>query len=222
MIQGTELGAFIENEIHPSVAAVQKLVRELSAVDYSLVIARSEETPAAAARLLALVKDSSEFGAARQETLELRTEVDSEWRQNAARSTALMREVTGFEFGQDTYRVFVTHPSMRNGAYFGNQEIAWGGMNEWPNYRTVYLWHEILHDEKWLGTGELNHAVLELVADNELRVRLNGGEYPPWEGHPSLTPIRERILPQWREYLASPGKDLRAFLAKVSDQEGKT
>jgi hypothetical protein len=74
--------------------------------------------------------------------------------------------------------------SMRDGRYLGSNEISWGGVNEWENYEIVYIWHEILHDDKLLGTeSDVNHAIIELISDNELRRRLNGDEYNFDQGH---------------------------------------
>lgn len=73
---------------------------------------------------------------------------------------------------------------MRDGRYLGSNEISWGGVNEWENYEIVYIWHEILHDDKLLGTeSDVNHAIIELISDNELRRRLNGDEYNFDQGH---------------------------------------
>jgi hypothetical protein len=64
------------------------------------------------------------------------------------------------------------------------------------------MWHEILHFY-WLKPKDenLSHAIIELVTDNELRIRLNGGKYPPFVGHSWLEKIRRKIYPYWKKYL---------------------
>ena len=93
--------------------------------------------------------------------------------------------------------------------------IAWGHNEDWPNYATVYLWHEILHS--YLGYSEKEHALIELIADEELRIQLNGGKYPPFVvGHKNLEKMKKKLLPQWRKYLKLKNRNIREFLRKVT------
>ncbi|MCB0333673.1 MAG: hypothetical protein KDD55_09260 [Bdellovibrionales bacterium] len=215
LLRATEPSKFIAAHPCRSVTAVLADASKASYSDVLILLTdeRGTEFSSALKRLHQVVAPLPSFQQALRETLELRAEVELEWKSKARESTEIVRALTGFDIGHDIYRVFITHPSLRNGCYFGDQQIGWGGVNEWPNYRVVYLWHEILHDEQWLGTSDLNHALIELLTDNELRVRLNGGSYPPWEGHRELDPLREKLLPDWRAYLEQDNRDIRKFIA---------
>jgi len=87
-----------------------------------------------------------------------------------------------------------------------------GHHEDWPNYATVYLWHEILHS--YIGYSEKEHAVIELITDEELRIRLNGSKYPPFAGHKYLAKIKQKILPRWKKYLKSKKRNIREFMGK--------
>ena len=115
--------------------------------------------------------------------------------------------MTGFDFNK-TIVVYIVHSSLPSGKTFifaEGQPILWGHNDLFENYTTVYLWHEILHT--YLGTSQLEHALIQLIADNELRIQLNGGSYPPFEGHAYLLPLMKKVLPLWNEYLAKTDKN---------------
>jgi len=63
-----------------------------------------------------------------------------------------------------------------------------------------------------LPGGDLEHAVIQLICDNEMRVRLNGGDYPPFEAHDEHKEIMTKLLPSWRAYLKQPKKDIHEFI----------
>ena len=125
-------------------------------------------------------------------------------------------EITGLNLNKEI-KVYVTHPSLRNGRYWGNNKLSWGHAEDWPNYTVVYLWHEILHS--YLGYGDLDHAVIELIADNELRSFLSGKVYPPLLGHENLSKIKNRLLPEWRKCLASDDRDVMKWLEGLTSSE---
>ncbi len=159
------------------------------------------------------MEQSSEFGKIRKQTEEYFEFVRTQWERNYPQTSQAIQELTGLDLNKQV-TVNVTHPSLRNGQYMGNDTIAWGHHEEWDNYSTVYLWHEILHS--YLNYTDLSHAFIQLVTDNELRVRLNEGEtYPPFVGHENLIPLMDKLLPYWRVYLAETPegrkRDLLAF-----------
>lgn len=133
---------------------------------------------------------------------------EEEWNRNHKNSTAIIQELTGLNLNK-VMTVVITHPSIPNGRYNGHNRLEWRYHEEWPNYTTVYLWHEILHS--YFGFDRLDHALIELVTDNELRVRLNGGMYPPFEGHHELNKLREILLSYWQEYLNAQSKNILIF-----------
>jgi len=102
---------------------------------------------------------------------------------------------------------------LKNGCYLGKNKIAWGHNEDWPNYYVVYLWHEILHS--YFSNSEIEHALISFATDEELRIRLNGGKYPPFVTHKELFPLMKKILPFWREYINSKKKNLLDFKNKL-------
>lgn len=119
-----------------------------------------------------------------------------------------MEDITGLQF-DESFTVYITHPSMRNGRSWGNNIISWGCKEAWPNYSVVYIWHEILHT--YFDRSEKSHALIELITDNELRAQLSGVTYPPFEGHADLAILKKKLLPQWKKYLKSAPRDIKNF-----------
>jgi len=138
-----------------------------------------------------------------------------QWAKNLQASSKAMKELTGLSFNK-RFRVFVTHPSLHNGMNWGNDTISWGHPEEWPNYTTVYLWHEILHS--CLVRSDESHAIIQLLTDNELRIRLNGGRYPPFKGHEGLFPLMRKISPSWKQYLKSSDRNILEFQSSISSK----
>ena len=161
---------------------------------------------------LSQAQQSREFGKIKRQTEEYLEIVKAQWQRNYPQTSRAIQELTGLDLNKQV-TVNVTHPSLLNGQYMGNDTIAWGHHEDWNNYSTVYLWHEILHS--YFDYTDLSHSLISLVADNELRVRLNGGEsYPPFGGHDELIPLMEKIFPHWRTYLAeAPVENKRDILA---------
>lgn len=133
---------------------------------------------------------------------------EKQWRTNQRNSEAIVKQITGIDFAHRQFQVYMTHPNLRNGKYLGDGAMAWGNNERWPNYSTVYLWHEILHDH--FDFNAIDHAIIELIADNELRIRLNGGDYPPFKGHEDLQGTKERLIEGWKNYVKYGG-DIEAF-----------
>ena len=124
----------------------------------------------------------------------------------------MISEMTGLK-PKKSFKVYITHPSLKNGIYLENNKLAWGHNEDWPNYTTVYLWHEILHS--YFDPKRLDHIVISFVTDEELRVRLNGGKYPPFVTHDYLHPPMKKVLPLWKKYLKSKSKDIFEFKKQV-------
>lgn len=110
-------------------------------------------------------------------------------------------------------RVFLTHPSLRNGLTVDDTTIAWGHSEDFENYSTVYLAHELLHIATAHDPSDVTHAIIELATDNETRIRLNGkGEYFEHPGHSYLVEIEKFLSPFWKAYLESGRKDFSDFI----------
>lgn len=160
---------------------------------------------------------TKEFRKIYLQTEQYRAWCEKQWEKSSKRTLRIVEELTQFRF-EDDFTIFLTHPSQRNGMSFGHHQIAWGHHEDWRCYTIVYLWHEILHS--YLKGSELNHALIELIADHELRYRLTGVRYPPFIGHDHLMPLKKKILPYWKRYLKSAPKDFGAFRAMMAKKFG--
>lgn len=141
--------------------------------------------------------------------------VEAEWRRNGAWALAQIAELTRIPLPAGDVRVFITHPKLRNGRAISRDTIVWGASPKFRNYTTVYLAHELLHILNWgvVDRANLSHAAIELLADNELRIRLNGeGKYFEYPGHTELRDLERKLLPAWREYLRTPTMTFHDFI----------
>lgn len=175
----------------------------------ALIDGRSPAQLAARAEhLLEKMASARSFARIFEETKESLNHVEAEWQSDLQLSHQIMFEMTGIVF-RGRFEVFLTHPAQRNGRNLGGP-IAWSYRSLFPHYNTVYLWHEILHN--FLDGGDVVHSVIELLADNELRVRLGGKAYPPLKGHKELRELKESLMPAWQRYLESHKKDIFQFI----------
>lgn len=159
---------------------------------------------------LALLKLSKQYKKILLQTQKYLLLCKSQWNKNLNHSSFLVRELTGIKMIR-RFDVYISHPSLKNGMNL-NGKILWGHNEDWTNYTTVYLWHEILHSYLSIPKNDRwNHAIIQLIADNELRIKLNGGAYPPFYGHKELFPLMRKILPLWKKYLKSQNKNILDF-----------
>jgi hypothetical protein len=169
---------------------------------------------ASADKLLADMIGDRSFFRLQEQTLGSLSRIRQEWESDLPKSYEIMKELTGLGLDHK-YEVFISHPSLKNGC--GNDfRIFWSYRQDFPHYNTVYLWHEALHSLLPTRTSEANenveHAAIELLTDDELRTRLNGGTYPPFTGHEDLAHLKNRLLPSWKNYLNMSGKNINEFL----------
>lgn len=210
-------GAFFASENNATVVDMQNGAWRISPAAYDLLagrltpqgIANIERVVGQLPAFFLAVMQSAPFRKLREETEHYRASCAEQWDRNRERSTQIIHDLTGFDLNR-SFVVFVTHPSLKNGRILDDHHLAWGHHEEWPDYTTVHLWHEILH--AYFDRNDTTHAIIQLIADNELRTQLSGGTYPPFIGHPHLFLRMEHVLPQWREYLTiKPPRDIAAF-----------
>jgi len=176
-----------------------------------------------------LIKNSKEFKRIVSETKEYKQFVTNQWNTNKNIALETLEELVGSTLPKKTVTVLITHPKLHNGVHFlGKNIIGWGHEEDWKNYSTVYLAHEIMHsimiEKLGLSTGRngISHSIIELMTDNELRIRLNNsGKYFKENnkeiGHPDLRSIEKKILPAWKKYLKKKDKKIEKFYKKVSN-----
>lgn len=162
---------------------------------------------------------SKEFKKLRQGTEQHLFEISEQWQNNKKLALSFFQKIFGFSLPTKTIPVLVTHPKLHNGrAVVEHGTILWGHTEDWKNYHTVYLCHELMHilTKEKQQNRDVMHALIELMTDNELRIRLNGkGEYfienGQHIGHENLHELEQRIFPIWQEYLAGKLKAENIF-----------
>lgn len=163
-------------------------------------------------KFLDVLKKSSEYKKILFQTQKYLDFCKNQWNKNYSLSLKVVKELTGFGLNK-RFTVYIAHPSLRNGCYLGKNKIAWGHHEDWSNYATVYIWHEIMHS--YFEKTKLDHALIELLCDEELRIRLNGGKYPPFVGHKDLEIIKRKILTHWRKYIKAKIHSINDFKMEV-------
>jgi hypothetical protein len=165
-----------------------------------------------------------------KQTAKALADVRNEWEHNFFRSSELLAELTGLKLDRH-FSVYLTHPATPQGFNDLRGNIFWTYRLDFPNYNTVYLWHEIMHyyiDREQKYSNILRHSIVELLSDVELRQRLNGGSYLPLVGHPYLQEAETKLLPSWETYVKQKSKkNINHYIAqadkllKEDDEEDK-
>lgn len=213
---------FSSQEYKNDIVAFQNFAWKKSETCYNFLVARfypelwlgckADELLQFLPQYLDFLVQSASFKPILKQTEDYLRACEKQWNLNLKVTLTILRELTGLSF-DETFTVFITHPTLRNGCYLGDNKIAWGHHEDWPNYTTIYLWHEILHSH--FADTELDHALISLLTDEELRSRLNHDVYPPFVTHKKLFPLMKKLLPSWRKYLVSKNKDIFKFKKEV-------
>ncbi len=160
---------------------------------------------------IAEVADLSEYKELKEDTITSADLTKMEWDKNYE-ITQNYIDSLGINV-EGEFNIWLAHPGLKAGTNMGNRNIIWSYQTLWENYNTVYIWHEILHS--YFEPGEITHALIELITDEEMRMRLNGGSYPPYVGHKNLVSIKDRILPMWKDYLSSESTNINSLVQKI-------
>lgn len=150
---------------------------------------------------------SKEFQTIYSETKQYQNWLKKEWEKKESFIFNYFKNILGLKIPDYKINVHVFHPKLHRGnSNFKARIIQWGHSEDWKNYSVVYLAHELLHILADKKCAEMMHALIELAADNELRIRLNKqGEYfkegAEDIGHPELRKLEKKILPDWKEFL---------------------
>lgn len=155
-----------------------------------------------------------------QETEEYKNWLKAEWESKKELVIKELKLILKTDLPDDEFKVLVVAPSVGGGSHLSDKKIFWGHEEDWPNYNIVYLMHEALHE--YFGKSDIEHAVIELAADNELRIRLNGkGEYfqegSEKVGHDFLLETEKGLLPEWQKYLESDKIDIFEFVRQIKN-----
>ncbi len=155
---------------------------------------------------------TKEFKKTYQETKLYKKWISKQWSCNKIKVNSILKRILKIDIHKIKFKVFLTHPRLTNGHYLGDYRICWGHPEDWKNYSIAYLIHEALH-EILKDHTKLMHAIIELIADNQLRIKLNKkGRYFEIKGHLELKKIEKILYPYWKKYLKDDTKNIFDFL----------
>jgi len=147
-----------------------------------------------------------EFKRLLKETNIYKRQVQHGWIKNHDEVIGYMEDLSGLDLPNQKIDIIITHPKLRNGICLSKNTICFGHTEDWKNYSTVYLCHEILHIMTNLSSSRIMHAIIEAIADNEIRIRLNKrGRYFETESNNHY--MLRKILPYWLKYLNDINRD---------------
>jgi len=160
------------------------------------------------------------------DTKDFMKEISTEWLSKKDQILKIVKDITKIDVFQDfKATMYVTNKKLNIGRniskYYSNRNVfIYSHRNLCDNYNMSYLIHESLHSV--FGSSEIEHAIIELIADNELRIRLNNGGKYFEHGHDYLRPMLYKLLPDWIMYLTSNENiyDFRDKMLKKLDQNG--
>ncbi|MCX6812985.1 MAG: hypothetical protein NTV77_00615 [Candidatus Azambacteria bacterium] len=137
--------------------------------------------------------------------------VENQWQKNEKEVLKILKEVSGLPTPKHKINVYITHPKLHIGRTLDKKTIVWGHEEDWTNYSSVYLCHELLHIMTWPGHFQPNFDILHAIvvlADDELKIRLNRkGKYLSFKKEElnteavKLINLAKRIMPYWKKYL---------------------
>lgn len=176
-------------------------------------------------KIITIALKSKEFVRLYKETEKYMESVEKEWNNKQKNIIKIIEEIMGENLPNIKINVLITHPNLCNGMALPNSNtICWGHKENWENYSMVYLMHETLHLilDKKLGKNNLTHAIIELITDQELRIRLNKNgiyfkESKEGVGHPFLLKLSKTILPYWKKYLKNKNKKIDNFYLEIKN-----
>lgn len=150
-----------------------------------------------------------------------KNKVKRQWEKNKIFVEKYLKEVLKLSLPLNNFDVIIVPPFLNTGHSSWPNLIFWGHKEEFKNYSTIYLVHELLHiifHNYKIPTNKLSHSLIELIADNELRIRLNKkGKYFKENNIPTchleLKKLETKMLSYWRDYLngKSESKDIVSF-----------
>lgn len=170
---------------------------------------------------------TKEFKRLYKETEKYLTFVKKQWQKNEKGALKILQEISGLPIPKHKISVYTIHPKSHNGKTLDKKTIVWGHTEDWENYATVYLSHELLHIMTWPShlkkNYNISHALICLASNNELRIRLNKkGKYfkagKIYTEYPEMIKLEKAILPYWKKYLSGKTSknilELKSFLDK--------
>lgn len=166
-----------------------------------------------AKRLIQEALKSKEFQRLYRESKDYLSLVKKQWAKNQKKALSILEDLSGLKLPKRNITVLITYPKLYRSFALSNYNIiSLGYAEDWENSSTVYLCHEIMHF--LTKNTKIIHALIKLMTDNELRIKLNKkGKYfifqkpPQKKDHPlydyfdQIWQLEKKIYPYWKEYL---------------------
>lgn len=166
-----------------------------------------------------VIFQTREFKKALKEAQQYLIKTERQWRKNEKFVFNYFKKILDLKLPNIEITIIITHPKLNQGHAFSKEKlIIWGHPENWENYSTIYIAHELLHilTEGKYKNFNIMHGLIELATDNELRIRLNKrGKYfqeGKFEvGHKNLRGLEKKILPLWKNFLPASSISLVTF-----------
>ncbi len=143
--------------------------------------------------------------------------LQKQWENSGDEALDILKDLSGLSLPNKNVTVFITHPKLYRGfALPAYNIIGFGYAEDYKNSSTINLCHEILH--LMTRNTRVMHALIELLANNELRIQLNKeGKYfvfqesdetkdSPLHAYVNrMRKLEKEILPFWKDYLQNRG-----------------
>ncbi len=101
--------------------------------------------------------------------------IKNEWENNYLEVSNLLNKLN--INGDDALTVYLVPNCLKAGRYYYGKYIEWGYRNDFNNYNTIYLWHEVVHHHLFknnlCNNKDLNEVVTMIISDRYLYSKLN-------------------------------------------------
>jgi len=170
--------------------------------------------------ILDFITNNEIFDQIFQETLQYKLRILNKWETAKTHVTKELLNILKLKkLDIPIIDVYYVHPTLNFAHCVESEYIIYGCTHGLKNhhYDNSTLIHELLHtifkldDSKYKNNYDMVHAIIELIADNELYQRLSTSKYS-LNGHGSLNKYRKHIKPLFVEYLLDPNINIYDFI----------
>ncbi len=146
-----------------------------------------------------------------KETIEYRDNFVTEWNDKKDEISKHLRDIVKTKIDSRDLTVYIVHPRINTGLCLGDGMIYWGHSSQkFKHYGLIYIIHEVFHTILTTKSN-ITHSIIEFIADNELRMRLNKTNNGYNIGHDHLHGHRKVMLPYWKKYINQDKENIFEF-----------
>ena len=106
---------------------------------------------------IATIIQSAEFKVIEKHVEQSKQLIVHEWESNYKKTSEYLKSL-GIDF-EATFDIFLAPTIYKEGHNTRNNQIFWSYQTHWPNYNTIYLWHEVLHSYFDGDSTDQTHAL---------------------------------------------------------------